>query len=152
MTPLDLANSEIAELRQKIETLTMELDEARRTAENKIDVAFNGFVSKRYGLTDCETRILLALWYAHGMTMSKDYLNQSLPGYYQDREKVDLKVVDVFVCKVRKKIKTELDVACIETVWCRGFRMLESFSELIDVLWIQYKTIAKISMPQIAAE
>ena len=72
-------------------------------------------------LTGKEYQILELLSLRKGMTLTKEmFLNHLYGGI----EEPDVKIIDVFICKLRKK----LAVACngvhfIETVWGRGYAL-----------------------------
>ncbi|MBE1237967.1 winged helix-turn-helix domain-containing protein, partial [Phaeovibrio sulfidiphilus] len=52
-------------------------------------------------------------------TLTKE---QFLNHLYGGMDEPDLKIIDVFVCKLRKKLAAFLDgETCIETVWGRGY-------------------------------
>jgi two-component system cell cycle response regulator CtrA len=75
--------------------------------------------SKRVALTGKEYAILEMLSLRKGMTLTKEMF---LTHLYGGRDEPELKIIDVFVCKLRKKLTT----ACegdnyIETVWGRGY-------------------------------
>ncbi len=56
------------------------------------------------------------------MTLTKEMF---LTHLYGGRDEPELKIIDVFVCKLRKKLATAGDGAatCIETVWGRGYAL-----------------------------
>ena len=56
------------------------------------------------------------------MTLTKEMF---LTHLYGGRDEPELKIIDVFVCKLRKKLATAGDNAatCIETVWGRGYAL-----------------------------
>lgn len=70
-------------------------------------------------LTGKEYQILELLSLRKGLTMTKEmFLNH----VYGGMDEPDMKIIDVFVCKLRKKL--ELSEGCgkyIETVWGRGY-------------------------------
>jgi two-component system, cell cycle response regulator CtrA len=64
---------------------------------------------------------LLAL--RQGMTVTKDMFLSHL---YGGRDEPELKIIDVFLCKVRKKLAAASGGAdYIETVWGRGYMLRE---------------------------
>lgn len=70
-------------------------------------------------LTKLECRLLEEVMTRGGRTVSKDQL---LSAMYADRvDEPELKIVDVFTCKVRRKLG-EHGPKIIETVWGQGFR------------------------------
>lgn len=69
--------------------------------------------AKHYSMVE-----LLAL--RKGLTISKEmFLNHM----YQGRDEPDLKIIDVFICKIRAAFKATCGDQVIETVWGRGYRM-----------------------------
>lgn len=71
-------------------------------------------------LTGAEALMFEALWSAKPRTLSKEQLLDATSGIgFDDRE---LKIVDVFICKARKKL-TPLGIK-IGTVWGKGYRIV----------------------------
>lgn len=85
---------------------------------NSKTVSVNG---TQIGLTTKEYEILELLSQRKGMTLSKEViLNQLYGGMDVPNEKI----IDVFVCKLRKKLGTDIDAsAYIKTVWARGYEL-----------------------------
>lgn len=70
-------------------------------------------------LTGKEYAILELLCLRKGATLTKDMFLNHLYGGLDEPE---LKIIDVFVCKLRKKLMEALDGECpIETIWGRGY-------------------------------
>lgn len=67
-----------------------------------------------------ETSILLMLVKAHGRVLPKAYVYDSL---YTDRDNVDAKIIDIYICKLRRKIKKYQLPLEIKTSWGRGFSL-----------------------------
>lgn len=66
-----------------------------------------------------EFNIFITVYDGKGRVFSKEALLQAVaPAWGEEQE---IKIVDVFVCKLRKKLKG-LGVS-IETVWGRGYRL-----------------------------
>lgn len=71
-------------------------------------------------LARAEFDLFLALWSARPRMLTKEQLLKATSGLgYDDRE---IKIVDVFVCKARKKLAA-VGVE-IETVWGQGYRIV----------------------------
>ncbi len=71
-------------------------------------------------LTKQEFALFLTMWSGAPRTFSKEQLLNATADYgFDERE---IKIVDVFVCKARKKLKP-LGIE-IETVWGRGYRIV----------------------------
>jgi two-component system cell cycle response regulator CtrA len=70
-------------------------------------------------LTGKEYAILELLALRKGTTLTKDaFLNH----LYGGMDEPELKIIDVFICKLRRKLSEALnDESCIETVWGRGY-------------------------------
>ena len=66
-----------------------------------------------YGLTKTEGQLFCALNARYPMGMTKEALFACL-----NNEQIDIKIVDVYVCKIRKKVS-----GLIETLWGHGYRM-----------------------------
>ena len=76
-----------------------------------------------------ENRILMLLASAPGRILSKEILLTQMYGDQPDNEP-EMKIIDVFICKVRRKL-ADVDVNAgkfIETIWGRGY-MLPAQSE-----------------------
>lgn len=67
--------------------------------------------------TGKEYQMLELLSLRKGMTLSKEaFLNH----IYGGRDEPELKIIDVFICKLRKKLRAA-GADCVETVWGRGY-------------------------------
>lgn len=72
-------------------------------------------------LTRKEYRILELLSLRPGITVTKEML---LGHLYGGKDEPELKIIDVFVCRLRKKLAQATgDKHFIETVWGRGYRL-----------------------------
>ena len=102
-------------------------------AESKITVgrltvdlqAHQAFIdNKHLNLTSKEYAILQLLMTRKGATLSKDMFLNHL---YGGMDEPELKIIDVFICKLRKKLSDALgtDHNYIETVWGRGYVLRE---------------------------
>ncbi|MDR2268265.1 MAG: response regulator transcription factor [Holosporaceae bacterium] len=70
-------------------------------------------------LTGKEYSILELLCLRKGATLTKDMFLNHL---YGGMDEPELKIIDVFVCKLRKKLMEVLEGECyIETIWGRGY-------------------------------
>jgi two-component system cell cycle response regulator CtrA len=88
---------------------------------------------RRVGLTGKEYAILEMLSLRKGMTLTKEMF---LTHLYGGRDEPELKIIDVFICKLRKKLFQAGAPAsgCIETVWGRGYSLRDPQPErLVDV-------------------
>lgn len=72
------------------------------------------------GLTDKEFSILELLVMRKGVVLTKDAFLNHLYGGIDEPEG---KIVDVFICKLRKKLKAAGADNLIETVWARGYML-----------------------------
>ena len=71
-------------------------------------------------LTGREYSILELLALRKGSTLTKDMIMSQL---YGGMDEPQLKIIDVFVCKLRRKLSAASDENYIETVWGRGYLM-----------------------------
>lgn len=79
---------------------------------------------KTIHLTSKEYSILELLVLRKGSILTKEMFLNHL---YGGMDEPDLKIIDVFVCKLRKKLSKETDgINYIETVWGRGYKLNES--------------------------
>ena len=86
-----------------------------RTAE--VDAQALHLTGKEYGILE-----LLAM--RRGNTLTKD---QFLNHLYGGMDEPELKIIDVFICKLRKKIaKATGGETYVETVWGRGYRLCDA--------------------------
>src|SRR3954462_2963171 len=77
-------------------------------------------------LTVKEYQMLELLALRNGMTVSKDMF---LSHFYSGRDEPGLKIIDVFMCKLRKKLSSALGwIDYVETVWGRGYMLRETRS------------------------
>ncbi|MFL2945691.1 MAG: response regulator transcription factor [Parvibaculales bacterium] len=75
---------------------------------------------RQLDLTNKEYQMLELLCLRSGRVVSKETFLDHLYGGIDEPE---MKIIDVFICKLRKKISREIqDAALIETVWGRGYR------------------------------
>lgn len=104
-----------------IVTGPVSIDLAARTVEVE---------GRRVGLTGKEYAILEMLSLRKGMTLTKEMF---LTHLYGGRDEPELKIIDVFICKLRKKLHLAGAPAsgCIETVWGRGYSLRDPQPERI---------------------
>lgn len=79
------------------------------------------FQDRAYHFTACEYKILEAFAIAQGRVVTREFIYNLL---YWDRanDGPDLKLLDVFMVKIRRKLKTwELPVEIL-TIWGRGWQ------------------------------
>src|SRR5215203_5667003 len=77
-------------------------------------------------LTGKEYRMLELLALRKGMTVSKDMFLSHL---YGGRDEPELKIIDVFMCKLRKKLAAASGgIDYVETVWGRSYMLREPLS------------------------
>ena len=81
-------------------------------------------------LTGKEYGILELLSLRKGTTLSKEaFLNH----LYGGMDEPELKIIDVFICKLRKKLATLSKVQFIHTVWGRGYVLQDPVEQANDV-------------------
>lgn len=75
---------------------------------------------KQLHLTSKEYGIIELLSLRKGSTLTKEMFLNHL---YGGMDEPEVKIIDVFICKLRKKIEkaADTDDSCIETVWGRGY-------------------------------
>jgi two-component system cell cycle response regulator CtrA len=82
---------------------------------NEKQVTVNG---DRVHLTQREYMMLELLSLRKGTTLTKEmFLNHLYAGV----DEPELKIIDIFICKLRKKLSAHMPQNCIETVWGRGY-------------------------------
>lgn len=110
-------------LRARIDQLLEERREWRRASGLAVDV----HVPRGWGLTPGEERLLAELVrMPEGAVASKERLHVAFSG--GDEPETALKIVDVIVCKVRKKLAAsgvchDDEEGAIRTVWGRGYSL-----------------------------
>ncbi len=78
-------------------------------------------------LTGKEYGILELLSLRKGSTLTKEMFLNHL---YGGMDEPEVKIIDVFICKLRKKIEKATDgESCIETVWGRGYVLRDPVGE-----------------------
>ncbi len=104
-----------------IVTGPVSIDLAARTVEVE---------GRRVGLTGKEYAIFEMLSLRKGMTLTKEMF---LTHLYGGRDEPELKIIDVFICKLRKKLHQAGAPAsgCIETVWGRGYSLRDPQPERV---------------------
>ena len=71
-------------------------------------------------LTQREYQVLELLWVHKGQTLTKQMiLNHLYGGTYEPGQKV----IDVFICRIRKKLRATIGNDYIETAWGRGYML-----------------------------
>ena len=86
---------------------------------------------QRVSLTGKEYAILEMLSLRKGMTVTKEMF---LTHLYGGRDEPELKIIDVFICKLRKKLFLAGGPAsgCVETVWGRGYALRDPEPQRLD--------------------
>ena len=100
----------------RVGRLTVNLDERCASVDDRV-----------VNLTGKEYAILELLAIRKGSTLNKEFFLSHL---YNGVAEPEMKIVDVFVCKLRKKLmQAGLDEAYIDTVWGRGYVLREPSQE-----------------------
>lgn len=100
-----------------IDDLVIDLDEKMASIEGK-----------RIPLTTKEYQMLELLALRKGSTITKEMFLNHL---YGGLDEPDLKIIDVFICKLRKKLTTATQGKnYIETVWGRGYVMRDGIADM----------------------
>jgi two-component system cell cycle response regulator CtrA len=91
------------------------------------DVLVHG---KEVHLTGKEYAILELLVLRKGMVLTKEaFLNH----LYGGMDEPEMKIIDVFICKLRKKLAQAGAPSLIGTVWGRGYMMREPATETVEM-------------------
>lgn len=114
-----------AELGEIIAGLVEERDHYKRELGMSASGEQFACVCGRLKLTRCEASIVLALHAKRGRTMTKEAL---MTAAYQGMDEPVIKIIDVFVCKARKKIGADK----IGTAWGLGYYLTPAGIELVD--------------------
>lgn len=110
---MNLRDDYVATLEAENDALRSRIRLLEETIGTRIDVPLV------FGLTGQEAKMFGILYKRELVTKQ-----QALDALYGDRpesDEAEIKIVDVFVCKMRKKMKP-FDIQ-IETVWGRGYRI-----------------------------
>jgi two-component system cell cycle response regulator CtrA len=84
----------------------------------------------RVNLTEKEYQMLELLALRKGMTLNKEMFLSHL---YGGMDEPDAKIIDVFICKLRKKLaRASSGRDYIETIWGRGYAMREQSKPAIS--------------------
>ncbi len=78
---------------------------------------------EKYGLSPRESRVLHALQRAGKRPLTKNGLMAVAYSDVPDTEWPQVKIIDVFVCKIRKKLREANADFEIETIWGLGYRL-----------------------------
>jgi two-component system cell cycle response regulator CtrA len=112
----------------KIGNLTVNLQNHRVEVDGKV-----------LHLTGKEYAILELLCLRRGATLTKDMFLNHL---YGGMDEPELKIIDVFVCKLRKKLMEAMGGdCCIETIWGRGYTLKDMDSQLDNDLQASHPKI-----------
>ncbi len=97
-------------------------------------------------LTEKEFQVLEALVLKKGHVLTKDHFLNYL---YGGMDEPDAKIIDVFICKLRKKLTTAGGDNLISTVWGRGYVIREP--EPVAATTSAADSAAKLTMPEQSA-
>ena len=98
-----------------------------RTGKLSINLDTKSVEGQRLHLTGKEYAMLELLSLRKGTTLTKEMFLNHL---YGGMDEPELKIIDVFVCKLRKKIATACEgQVYIETVWGRGYVLRDPVDE-----------------------
>ncbi len=82
-------------------------------------------VSSMLGLSPKEGALLMTLYARAGRVLSKEICMSAM---YNERDEPEIQIIDVFICKLRKKIGSE----CIDTLWARGYMLTQAGVEKVE--------------------
>jgi two-component system cell cycle response regulator CtrA len=103
----------------RVGKLTLNLDSKTLDADNH-----------RVHLTQSEWRLLEILAMRKNVCVTKETLLDNL---YGGMDEAEIKIIDVFICKLRKKLSAATGEPCIETVWGRGYMLREQDAKATSV-------------------
>jgi DNA-binding response OmpR family regulator len=86
-------------------------------------------VASRLGLTGSEAALLMVLYARAGRCVTKTALLEAM---YNGMDEPELKIIGVFVYKVRRKLRAHTEAEVIETIWGRGYQMTPAGVALVD--------------------
>lgn len=96
---------------------------------------------RSWRLTRKEELIVLAFLKVGTNTLDRERMMLTLYGMFDD-DTPQMKILDVFICKIRRKMMEAQTLIHIETVWGRGWRLeAESFDRLKGVVEAQRGTV-----------
>lgn len=73
-------------------------------------------------MTPTEVKVVYMLYSRPGQVVSREMIYSEIyPSYLPDSGDVDPKIIDVFICKIRRKLRQAFCNIPIETVWGRGY-------------------------------
>ena len=100
-------------------------------------------------LTGREYAIIELLAMRKGATLSKEIFLNHL---YGGMEEPEFKIIDVFICKLRKKLADALDGAnYIQTIWGRGYVLREPKESEVQTSGIRASNTGNTATPPVAA-
>lgn len=108
-------------LRDQVEHLKFMLAEITTPAPEWLALAYRLGVA----LTQQEARVLGALMRHTRQPVTREALLGAIVWDRGDADEPDIKIVDVYICKVRAKLRGK-GVGAIETVWGVGYRWVEA--------------------------
>lgn len=87
------------------------------------DEHLNMLVIRRFGLTASEARMFTALLRRPEMTKAQLHKNTQGHEGGTHKDPTELKIVDVFICKLRKKLDKLPTPIIIDTIWGKGYAL-----------------------------
>lgn len=105
--------------------VTEERDHYMRELGISRDHEAEGRVQSRLGLTTKEAALLMILHRRAGRVVTKEGLMEAM---YNGMDEPEVKIIDVFVCKLRRKIGMD----AVDTIWGRGYRITEAGVALVE--------------------
>lgn len=115
-------------LRQKLDDALAENADLKKALGRDYDRLEAEKFWRRWRLTGRQAQLLAALYAAKGRCVTKDSLLTALYSDRPDADEPEIKIIDVFICKIRARLGAEV----IETVWGRGYRLSEEGTRLLD--------------------
>lgn len=125
MTPLELENQQ---LRERLEAAELALAQAQRELQGRRDLLQYDYIRSAYNFTPTETRLVQAL-YESDRVLSVCGVMDLLYGERGADQEPETKIVQVFVCKIRRKMGFD----AIRNVWGRGYGLTEAGRDALDM-------------------
>lgn len=114
----------VARIRAIVRRVNGHADPVVRCGDLALDINAHEFMAlgNRLNVTNRESQLLELMLIRQGTTICKDVFISQIYGGLEFR---DPKIIDVYICKLRKKLAASgIDPNCIETIWGRGYKLV----------------------------
>lgn len=116
-------------LEEQVARLTEERDYWRDEARRNASVNQMDQLRRLFGLTPSEAWVVGTLWRAKGAAVRRERLEEDLPGKDFDEREAGSNVVQVFVCRARKKLGRPDSIISVKP---HGYRLCPRIVERLD--------------------